>query len=133
MIATLHMSLDRYIKIVIILILLSSNVQAQQSMQMQSQAPGEFGQTGQPCDERLSACTSQNDAQRNGYSSYDPNYQSYMLGTQSQYGFGNGQPYNLSSQGLDPTDRDQAQLMPVKLPPEPATEFQKFVAADLGK
>src|ERR1700754_1760101 len=56
-----------------------------------------------------------------------------MLGTQSQYGFGNGQPYNLSSQGLDPTDRDQAQLMPVKLPPEPATEFQKFVAADLGK
>jgi protein involved in polysaccharide export with SLBB domain len=47
--------------------------------------------------------------------------------------FGNGEPVNLSPQGSGPASRDQATTQQIKLPPEPPTEFQRFVADDIGR
>jgi polysaccharide export outer membrane protein len=51
---------------------------------------------------------------------------------ESLYNFGNGEPVNLSPQGNGPASRDQAKTPQIKLPPEPPTEFQRFVADDIG-
>ena len=113
--------------------------QAQQSLQMQEMSPTGSSQQGQqqPCDERLSPCmdqSGQNSQFQSNYPSYDLNSRPYVPGMDNQYNFGSGQPLNLTPQEPEQQQvRDDTQTKPIKLPPEPPTEFQKFVSADIGR
>jgi polysaccharide biosynthesis/export protein len=109
---------------------------------MRSTSPVSDGRTqGDPsCDNLLVSCGNNVDGQEQLGSS-SPDLGSSSPGSrmtngnsdpESLYYFGNGEPVNLSPQGNRPSARDQSKTPQLKLPPEPPTEFQRFVAEDIG-
>lgn len=87
----------------------------------------------QPCDERVAPCTPPPSGEyQSGYPADGLSSRSYDTDTTTSYNFGNGQPLDLSYRNAEPPYREQ-QPKQIKLPPEPPTEFQKFVKADIGK
>lgn len=111
---------------------------AQQDMRMTETPPGGSASSNQTCDSFLAPCV--NSPDRSGQidaSSPGVRTTNGLSDAGSAYEFGNGEPINLSPQRYEPSyyeptypDRPKAPQAPAR--PEPPTEFQRFVADDLG-
>lgn len=113
---------------------------AQQDMRSTNATSDGRAQSGSSCDNFLTPCGNDLDGLEQlgsssselGSSSAGSRSTNGNSDPESLYNFGNGEPVNLSPQGNGPASRDQAKTQQIKLPPERPTEFQRFVADDIG-
>jgi polysaccharide biosynthesis/export protein len=122
--------LSLYIRSVAVLLAGAGISYAQQGLQMQDLGSTPSTTRGQQCDDRFSPCMDQSQGFQSNYPAYNYNPRPYDDGISNPYYFGTGQPLNMNAPDSERTfSNDQNR----SLPPEPPTEFQRFVSADIGK
>jgi protein involved in polysaccharide export with SLBB domain len=113
----------------------ASYCRAQQLPPVPGPSSDGYSQRSQPCDGQYIPCyPSSNPQTQANPLSVDPTSMSPFPEADTRYSFGTGQPYNLSQPDYGQQYRAQPSMpsAPVRLKPEAPTEFQKFVAADIG-